>query len=69
MYRLMATALSTLADFLVRRPLDGGLNAAPTFEVYEFAATDPIAELGALADRVGRLHPELADIGEMIVGS
>lgn len=69
MYRLMATALSTLAGFLVGRPLEDGFKAAPTFEIYEFATSDPVAELAALADQVGQLHPELADIGDMIAGS
>ncbi|MGI9648260.1 MAG: ferritin-like domain-containing protein [Acidimicrobiia bacterium] len=69
MYRLMARALSTLAGFLVGHPLGNGFNAAPTFEIFEFATPDPVAELAMLAGRVGELHPDLADIGVLIVGS
>lgn len=65
LYRLMTGVMSPVALFLVRQPLGGGTNAAPTFEVHEFS-TDPEEELAALASGAADAYPELADVAAAV---
>jgi hypothetical protein len=68
LYILMADVLSNLGHFLVRQPIGNGAYAAPTFEVYEFASSTPVADVIALSKDAADLFPELASVHEALRG-
>lgn len=65
-YALMAGAMSPISRFLVGSPLDNGTVAAPTFELYRFESTEPLAELRALADSAVDTNEDLAPIRDLL---
>lgn len=66
LYTVMSAVLSPLAHHLVSTPLGGGLVAAPTFEVYEFAGADALVELAGLAKKVAEEVPALSSVAATI---
>ena len=66
LYRTMTELMTPVARYLLRQPLDDGLVAAPTFELFAFATDDPLAELEMMARAVGRHHEDLTPIADTI---
>lgn len=68
LYVLMGDLMSQVGRFLVRQPLAGGENAAPTFEVYEFGEHGPMEEIPQLAERAALQFSELSGVYEAVHG-
>jgi hypothetical protein len=58
-YGIMSGLMRPVARYLMTCPLPSGDVAGPTFELYEFASLDPVAEVRDLARAVARAHPDL----------
>lgn len=66
LYGVMVGAMGVVGRFLVDHRLADGTNAAPTFEVYEFVSSDPVAELAAMANAVAERWPELSPVVDVV---
>jgi Ferritin-like len=62
LYHTMTNLLRPLGRFLAAQPLEDGMTAGPTFELYEFSSSARVAELTELAMRAAATHPQLDDL-------
>lgn len=68
LYLFMADVMAQVARFLSSRRLANGLNAAPTFEFYDFSTDSPLDELEDLAARAAADFTEMSTVHEAIRG-
>jgi rubrerythrin len=67
LYRTMSDLMAPLARYLLREPIGQGLVAAPTFEVFELSADDPVGDLRAAARRAVEHHPSLTAVVDSLL--
>lgn len=66
LYRTMSNLMAPVARYLLQQPLDAGMVAAPTFEVFEFTTDDPSIEMRSLAELAAEHHPALGAIASAL---